>query len=284
MNIEAINAAILAAKRPAPFEPSAYSIWTDTWIQRKLLEAHLDDSTDAASRGPAQRARALEWLRRFLRPSAAGRVLDLGCGPGLYAEELARAGSSVVGIDLSAASLEYARDSAAAKGLAIDYRQGSYLDCDLGSGYDLAMMIYCDFGALAPDQAIRLLGRARDALAPGGVFAFDVLGPGFAAAAKPRREWRAHAGPGFWTPGACLALEERFVYPEERCSASQCLILAPGEDARLYRTWDRWFGEDELIALLASQGLEVIELRKGLVAENDFGSAEVLFVAARRVG
>jgi 2-polyprenyl-3-methyl-5-hydroxy-6-metoxy-1,4-benzoquinol methylase len=74
--------------------------------------------------------------------------LDLGCEPGLYAEALAREGREVVGIDLSAAALDYARAGAVSTGLRIDYRQGRYLDCDLGSLYDFAMMIYCDFGAL----------------------------------------------------------------------------------------------------------------------------------------
>jgi SAM-dependent methyltransferase len=283
MDNEAITAAILAAERPILYAPSEFSIWTDPWIQGQLLKAHLDDATDAASRAPAQRARALAWLEGWL-PPAGGRVADLGCGPGLYAESLARAGREVVGIDLSAASLGYARASAAAQGLRIDYRQGDYLDCELGSGYDLAMMIYCDFGALAPDEALIILDRAREALKSGGILAFDVLGPGYAEAIKPRREWRASAGPGFWSPRPCLALEESFVYPGERCSANQCLVLVPGEESRLYRTWDRWFGEDELVALVESRGFEAVEIRRGLVSENDFGSSEVLFVAARKRG
>ncbi len=298
MNMDILLA---AAARPRPFEPSALNIWTDPWIAKGMLAAHLDDSTDAASRGPEQRARALEWLGgflppaggRILRPSAAGReegfyarrrgrVLDLGCGPGLYAEELAARGCEVTGVDLSRSSVDYARSSASSKGLEIDYRCGNYLTDDLGGGYALAMMIYCDFGALAPGNALVLLDRAREALAPGGIFAFDILGPGYAASAKPRKEWRASAGPSFWSPRPCLVLEESFVYPEERCTANQCLVLAEGEDLRAYRTWDRWFGEDELVAMLAGRGLEAIGIRKGLVAENDFGSAEVLFVAARR--
>jgi hypothetical protein len=42
--------------------------------------------------------------------------------------------------------------------------------------------------------------------------------------------------------------------------------------------------EDELVALLARSGFEAIEIRKSLVAENDFGSTEVLFVAAQKKG
>jgi 2-polyprenyl-6-hydroxyphenyl methylase/3-demethylubiquinone-9 3-methyltransferase len=50
------------------------------------------------------------------------RILDVGCGGGILAEALARQGARVTGIDLSEASLEVARQHAAAQGLEIDYR------------------------------------------------------------------------------------------------------------------------------------------------------------------
>ena len=49
------------------------------------------------------------------------RVLDIGCGGGLLSEALARAGASVVGIDLGADSLAAARAHAQDEGLAIEY-------------------------------------------------------------------------------------------------------------------------------------------------------------------
>lgn len=278
MNIESL---IAASARPEPFEPSALSIWTDPWISRKLLGAHLDDSTDAASRAPAQRARALAWIEVFLpRPS---RILDLGCGPGLYSGVLARRGHSVVGIDLNASSIEHARAAAAAEGLDIEYRRGSYLDDELGRGYDLAMMIYCDFGALAPPKAELLLDRVREALAPGGILVFDVLGFAFGAACRPGRAWVASAGQGFWSERPHLALEETLVYPYNACVARQTVVCVEGEAPATYRTWDRYFEETEIAALLAGHGFRTTDIAKNLVAENDFGSADVIFVAAERI-
>jgi 2-polyprenyl-6-hydroxyphenyl methylase/3-demethylubiquinone-9 3-methyltransferase len=54
---------------------------------------------------------------------ANARVLDVGCGGGLLAEALARAGASVTGIDLAEASLGVASQHAAASQLEIDYRR-----------------------------------------------------------------------------------------------------------------------------------------------------------------
>lgn len=190
--IKEIDALIAATARPLPFEPSARNICTDPWIAPGMLAAHLDDSTDAASRAPAQRERAIGWIAD-LSPGRR-RVLDLGCGPGLYAEAFAARGCAVTGMDLSPSSVEHARASAAAKGLDIDYRRGDYSRDELGGGFELAMMIYCDFGALAPAAELVLV-RVREALAPGGLFVFDVLGPGLAAQ-KPARSWQASGGAG----------------------------------------------------------------------------------------
>ena len=62
---------------------------------------------------------------RFISEHAAlsgQRVLDVGCGGGLLAESLARAGARVTGIDLAPTMIEVARLHAASSGLAIDYR------------------------------------------------------------------------------------------------------------------------------------------------------------------
>ena len=50
------------------------------------------------------------------------RVLDVGCGGGLLAESLARAGANVTAIDLAPSMIDTARMHAMESGLAIDYR------------------------------------------------------------------------------------------------------------------------------------------------------------------
>ncbi|MBL8965578.1 MAG: class I SAM-dependent methyltransferase [Spirochaetaceae bacterium] len=269
------------AARPALYETAPASIWTDPWIGQRLLAAQLDEGTDAATRRKGQRERALAWIEGKLARSPA-RVLDLGCGPGLYAEALAARGHALCGIDISAPAVAHARDSAARAGLSIDYRRGDYLKEELGGGWDLVMMIYCDFGALTPEAGESLLEKASRALAPGGLLVFDVFGPGLAEERKPGRGWYRSAGPGFWAERPHLVLEESFAYPEARALASQSLVLVEGEaEPRLYRTWDRWFDREGLEELLRGAGFEPEEIRGDLVEKNDFTSADVLFAAAR---
>src|SRR5579872_6107022 len=58
------------------------------------------------------------------RPLQRVRILDIGCGGGLLAEEFARLGCQVVGVDPSRGSLEVAREHARGGGLAITYTEG----------------------------------------------------------------------------------------------------------------------------------------------------------------
>jgi ubiquinone/menaquinone biosynthesis C-methylase UbiE len=68
-----------------------------------------------------------------LAVGADDAALDLGCGTGRVAELLAARGATVTGIDLAPALIETAKERAAARGLAIDYRVG---DCENLTGID----------------------------------------------------------------------------------------------------------------------------------------------------
>ncbi|HEV2713152.1 MAG TPA: methyltransferase domain-containing protein [Gaiellaceae bacterium] len=59
-----------------------------------------------------------------LDPQPGQRLLDLACGTGAVAELAAAAGADVVGVDIAPALIEQARERAAERGLAIDYRTG----------------------------------------------------------------------------------------------------------------------------------------------------------------
>jgi len=100
MELEKINA------RPKPFEHyTARELWTNRHTAQKMLEYHLNEKVDAASRNSAFIERSVSWIAREF---GIGQVADFGCGPGLYANRLAALGAEVTGIDFSANSLDHA--------------------------------------------------------------------------------------------------------------------------------------------------------------------------------
>jgi 2-polyprenyl-3-methyl-5-hydroxy-6-metoxy-1,4-benzoquinol methylase len=175
-------------RAPEPFQPGDAPFWDDPHISEGLLRAHLDDAMEAASRPAAEIDGAIAWLGGLglLRPGA--RVLDLGCGPGLYAERMARAGCAVTGMDISPRSIAFARDRAERENLPITYRMQDFLQMEDVEAFDVALQVYGELSTF--DDATRddLLRRIHRAMAPGGAFVFDVSTPLHRRRAGTRRE------------------------------------------------------------------------------------------------
>jgi len=265
-----------------PGGPVSGSIWTDPHISRRLLAAHLDPDTDAASRRPAAIEATLAWIARQVGPAPLD-VLDLGCGPGLYSERLASAGHRVVGLDFSQTSLDYARGSAESQGLAVDYREADYLEEGLGGPYGLVAMIYCDLGALDRDRRRELLAKVRGALAPGGAFVFDVVDERFLAQARLGRDW-AIAGPGFWSPEPYLLWEDTRHLPAERSVVRSYVVAEPGSGrVRRYEIRDTYFSDEDVRAELAEAGLRLELSDRGVLPAGSFKEIEPVFHLARAV-
>jgi SAM-dependent methyltransferase len=118
----------------------------------------------------------LQALQRRCRPGA--RVVEIGCGSGGLTQKLAAAGYRVLGVDLSSSMIRLARRRAPAA----RFRVASWYDftppaCDAIVGVGECFN-YLSATPARHEAAIRsFLGRAGEALRPGGVLVFDFLEP-----------------------------------------------------------------------------------------------------------
>lgn len=166
------------------------------------------------------------YLRRVLfdEPGFAprgSRVLDVGCGGGLLAEELARLGCEVAGIDPSRESLAAARAHAATGGLRIEYRQGTGEAIPFPDAcFDL--LSCCDVLEHVADLP-RVIAEIARVLTPGGVFLYDTIN---------------------------RTLRSRLVVIKLFQEWSWTSLLPPH-----LHDWNRFIKPDELLALLARNGL-----------------------------
>ena len=123
---------------------------------------------------------AAQVLLDALRQSAIdrGTVIDLGCGSGLLARELAAAGYGVLGIDISEALLNIAKERVPTA----HFRQESILKAELPPCAAVAAIGECFnylFDEDNTEQALYALLRSiHEALDPGGLLLFDVAEPG----------------------------------------------------------------------------------------------------------
>jgi len=110
------------------------------------------------------------YIRGRIAPDA--RVLDVGCGAGLAAEALARAGHGVLGIDLAEAALSAARRHAPA-GLDLEYRLAAAEDL-VGAPERFEVITALEVIEHVPDPAVFLASLAA-LLAPGGKLFLSTL-------------------------------------------------------------------------------------------------------------
>jgi 2-polyprenyl-6-hydroxyphenyl methylase/3-demethylubiquinone-9 3-methyltransferase len=118
------------------------------------------------------------FMRRVMaedlrRNPADLEILDVGCGGGLLAEEFARLGSSVTGVDPSRKSLEAARRHAADVGLSIRYQAAVAEELPFpDASFDV---VYCCDVLEHVQDLDRVVAEAARVLKPGGAYLFDTI-------------------------------------------------------------------------------------------------------------
>ena len=122
---------------------------------------------------------ATSELLALAEPIAGRRCLDLACGHGLIARELARRGaSSVVGVDLSESLLRRARGLESAAPHGIDFFVADATDPDLLPERQFDV-VTCNFGLSDIDDIPGLFTNVARLLDVGGCFVFSILHPCF---------------------------------------------------------------------------------------------------------
>jgi SAM-dependent methyltransferase len=143
----------------------------------------------------AEAAFVANLLQRFLsRAPAQLRIVDLACGTGRHAIELASIGFPVTASDVSSDMVSIARAAAQDRSLPIPFHIQSFQNCSaIGGKYDAALAMFASLGyLLSTADLVQTLSCVRALLAPGGYFLFDVWnGQAVVKDYAPIREKRA---------------------------------------------------------------------------------------------
>lgn len=245
-------------EKPAKFQQSETMFWTDPHIATYLLEAHLDQTHEGASRKVTFIKESVTFISQDLMKKGSQKMIDYGCGPGLYSERFAELGYQVTGVDFSGNSIQYAKVQANKKGLAIDYRVENYLNRSEEELYDFATLIYCDYGALAPEARIQFLRNSWTSLKKGGSLLLDVFTEHKYNQFVEQQTWQSHENGGFWSPQPYVELGQQIKY-EQLVSLEQSVILT-NETTETYFIWNQYFTREMLTRELEAAGFTVLSV------------------------
>jgi SAM-dependent methyltransferase len=147
--------------------------------------------------------REVDFLESCLGLEKGAAILDLACGAGNHAVELASRGYGVVGYDLSLSMLALAADEAQGRAQKLNFLQGDMREMAFDQVFD---GLYCwatSFGYFDDEKNFNVLQRMHRALRPGGMMVFDVINRDYVAPRQPSLVWFEGDG--------CICMDEMAV-------------------------------------------------------------------------
>ena len=279
MNIELIKK---LSKKPQLYEKGSSVMWTDPYISKQLLALHINPDNDIASRSQVKMERITNWiLERTNKPQM--KILDLGCGPGLYAELLAQKGHSIIGVDYSENSIQYATRQAKEKKLNIEYLKKNYLDLDFDNQFDLIILIYLDFCVLSPEEREKVLENIYRALKKDGLFICDVVNEKNIDKKTISQSWEVQET-GFWKGTPYIALTNGYHYPEAKALANHHIVISEDNTVDTYIFWSNYYEKDDLVQILESKGFKDIKDYENVLPESGdcWNGENVTFYVSRK--
>lgn len=257
---------------PGPWAEGDNIPWNEPGFSQRMLQEHLTQDHDHASRRLETIDRQVEWIAREALGPPPASLLDLGCGPGLYLQRFAARGYTCAGIDFSPASVAYARRQAEQAGLSIQYQEADLRSASFGpdASFDCVMLIFGELNVFRPSDAQTILRKAWAALKPGGRL---LLEP--ATETEVRRfsqepaEWWASRR-GLFGDRPHVMLSEAFWDEAARVATTRFYrIDAETGQVTRYASSQQAYSREDYTALLESCGFHSPRFTPGLAAAPD---------------
>jgi SAM-dependent methyltransferase len=190
----------------------------------------------------------VDGLERMLGLAPETRILDVCCGYGRHALELARRGyRHVVGVDFSRPLLARARRTARAEGLRVTFRLADVRRLPYRGSFDVALNLFTSFGYVTDEAAdLAALRAMARALRPGGRLLMDLL----------NREWLVrHFQPHYRDETALGTVDNNLTFDLETGRLRNVRRFRKNGRARALTVEFRVYALAELVRLLAAAGL-----------------------------
>jgi SAM-dependent methyltransferase len=267
---------------PEPWSEGDKIPWNDPDFSERMLREHLSQSHDLASRRLEVIEAHVAWIHERVLERKPARILDLGCGPGLYASRLATLGHQCVGVDFSPASIRYATEHAARETLACTYVHEDIRTADFGAGFELVMFLFGELNVFRPADAGTILAKANGALAPGGTLLlephqFDVV----EKIGTQAPSWHT-AEAGLFSEQPHLWLQENSWNPTAQTATTRFFVIdaATGEVHQLTQTMQA-YTDQEYGRMLEQAGFAAVKFLPSFGPSKDQHRDDLMLIEAK---
>lgn len=210
-----------------------------------------------------------------LQPGA--QVLDVGCGYGRHAMELAARGFHVVGLDLSTPLLVRGGEEATRRGLQINFVRGDMRELDFDAQFDGAYCVFSTFGYFDDETNKKTVANLARALKPGGRVLIEILNRDYLISDLPTRIW--------WEGEGCVVLEEvELNYFSSRIQVNRSVVFDDGRQLE-QEISVRAYSLHEVGKLMHAAGFRVLEVSGGYHTRGRFfgnQSRHIIVLAERK--
>jgi SAM-dependent methyltransferase len=269
--------------KPEPWAEGEKIPWNEPGFSRRMLREHLSQEHDWASRRALIIQKHVDWIHREVLSGRPSRILDLGCGPGLYTSRLAELGHDCTGVDFSPASIEYATEFARSRHLRCSYQLADLREAGLGTDYDLGLFIYGEFNVFTPQDANDILKKAHAAIRPAGFVLLEVHT--FEAVQQMGLQpcsWYSSAS-GLFSDRPHLCLQENF-WGDDSSVATQRYFIVDAQTGLVtrYASSTQAYTGDRYRSMLEECGFKNVIFSPSLTGEIDETQSHLFAVLAQK--
>ncbi len=242
--------------------------WWSTFFSGLVLDTRMSYYPEEATR------QETDFLVKAFGPARPFRVLDVPCGNGRLALELAARGFEVVGADLTAEFVEEARAKAGERRLEAVFETREMRDLPWDAEFDGSFCFGNSFGYLTDEGNVEFLKAVARALRPGGTFVLD--------APLVTETLHNHLVPNSWHQiGEILMLRSGRYLPEEGRAETEYTLIQGDRTEKKVASY-RVYPYRELTALLREAGFVRVEGVSSLTGEPFAWGSKGLYLIATR--
>ncbi|MBF9003124.1 MULTISPECIES: class I SAM-dependent methyltransferase [Vibrio] len=229
--------------------------WGNEEFSKLMLVEHLNQNSLSGSRAKSFIQKEVRFLDGLFKQLSIGRkLLDIGCGPGLYCEQFNYFGYSCDGVDISPAAIEYAKEHV---------RDSQFFCCNIQDmecekQYDAGLVLFGLLNEIKDSSS--LISSAAQHIREDGYIILEVFHPDFFASLLSESTLVSGSEDAtYFSALPHVRITKRFFVEESDCLVNRNLVVDDSGATKLYESHFTCYDLEKTTRLLESNGFTDVQ-------------------------